>query len=253
MQKGERACIIKKSTRKEGEPVKWRIAVVDDDGAICADLVAQVEAWRQEAGIALEIRSFPSAEAMLFAMEDEGSFDILLLDVEMGGMSGLELAGEIRKGDRWCEIVFVTSHFELAGAGYEVDALHYLVKPIKKEKLASVLHKAVRKLSVKPKTVLVTAEGETLRLPVEEILYVEAFLHYIEIHTETRKYRMKDSIAAFAEKLGPDFFRTHRSYLVNLLRVTRIARTGVTVEGGSEIPLARGKYDEVNRAYIERN
>ncbi|MBR4866673.1 MAG: response regulator transcription factor [Clostridia bacterium] len=233
--------------------MRWRIAIADDDGAICADLASQVEAWGREAGIALEVRSFPSAEALLFDMGDEGPFDILLLDVEMGGMSGLELAGEIRKGDRRCEIVFVTSHYELAGAGYEVDALHYLMKPVKKEKLTAVLHKAVRKLSVKPKTVLVTAEGEILRLPVEEILYVEAFLHYIEIHTETRKYRIKDSIAAFAEKLGPGFFRTHRSYLVNLLRVTRIARTGVTVEGGSEIPLARGKYDEVNRAYIERN
>ena len=122
--------------------------------------------------------------------------------------------------------------------------------PIKKEKLASVLHKAVEKLSAKSKTVLVTAEGETLRLPVEDILYVEAFLHYVVIHTETREYRMKDSIAAFAEKLGPNFFRIHRSYLVNLRWISRLTRAEVVLDDGRSLPLSRRLADEVRRRFI---
>ena len=81
-------------------------------------------------------------------------------------------------------------------------------------------------------------------------LYVESFLHYISIHTTEREYNIKENISSFEEKLSKGFFQTHRSYLVSLKYITRISRTSVTLEGGIELPLARGKYDEINRAYI---
>ncbi len=86
-----------------------------------------------------------------------------------------------------------------------------------------------------------------------DILYVESFAHYIEIHTRAGVYRIKESIAAFEAKLSADFYRSHRSYIINLKAVERISRTSVTLAGGIAIPLARGKYDSLNRAFIERN
>lgn len=230
----------------------WHIAVVDDEVKACDEMVSRVKLWGTRMGYSCRVCVFPSAEALIFAMEEE-PFDILLLDVELGGMSGLELAREIRKSNHRVEIIFVTSHFELTGSGYEVDALHYLVKPVSEGKLESVLAKAAERLSEKPSMVTLMAEGSLLRIPADEIIYVEAFLHYVEVHTRGRNYRVKEAMSAFAEKLSPDFFRTHRSYLVNLTHIVRIDRTGVTVECGTKIPLARGKYDEVNRAFIERN
>ena len=180
------------------------------------------------------------------------AFDILLLDIQMEGISGMELAKRIRKDKGRAEIIFITSHFEFAGEGYEVDALHYLLKPVQEDKLASVLAKAADRLAIEPPFVIFNCDGETVKLWEDDIWYVEAFLHYISIHTEGKEYKIKENISSFQEKLSVDFFRVHRSYLVSLKHITKISRTAVCLEGEKELPLARGKYDAINRAFIER-
>ncbi len=172
--------------------------------------------------------------------------------VEMKNMTGIELARRIRKDDSRTEIIFTTAHFEFAGEGYEVDALHYLVKPVSDAKLMQVLDKAAQRLSVEPLSVVINCSGETLRLYESDILYVESFLHYILIHTKDNEYRIKENLSAFAQKLSDDFYRVHRSYLVSLKHITRISRTSVSV-GRTELPLSRGKYDDIHRAFIEHN
>ena len=118
---------------------------------------------------------------------------------------------------------------------------------------ALLLAKALDRLHREPPSVIISCEGETVKLHEPDILYVEAFLHYITIHTKEKEYRIKENISAFGTRLSDDFFRIHRSYLVSLKSVIRISRTDVTLEGGVCLPLARGKYDAVNRAFIERN
>lgn len=201
----------------------------------------------------VQLSTFSSAENFLFYYAEDSNFDILLLDVEMNAMSGIELAKRIRKDNHQAEIIFITSHFEFISEGYEVDALHYLVKPIVKAKLMEVLSKAAEKLSLAPPSVLITCEGETIKLYETDILYVESFLHYLSIHTKAKEYRIKESMTVFESKLSDNFFRVHRSYLVSLKAITRISRTYVTIEGNIELPVARGKYNDINRAFIERN
>ena len=174
----------------------------------------------------------------------------MLLDVKMKDLSGIDIARRIRQEDDRAEIIFLTSYFEFAGEGYDVDALHYLLKPVSGEKLMQVLDKAAERLAEQPPHVVIACEGSTIKLYESRILYVEAFLHYISIHTAEREYRIKENISSFEEKLSNAFFRTHRSYLVSLRHITRISRTSVTLEGEIELPLARGKYDEINWAYI---
>ena len=180
----------------------------------------------------------------MFAYEGSGAFDILLLDVEMKELSGIALAKMLRGAGCRAEIIFITSHFEFVGEGYEVDALHYLIKPV---------CKAAEKLAEEPSHVVISCEGETVKLYDSDILYVESFLHDIVIHTKSHNYKIKESISVFEQKLSEDFFRVHRSYLVNLKAVTRIGRSAVILDGKTEVPVARGKYDEINRAFIARN
>lgn len=228
--------------------------------AICDDETEQAEAirrivatWEKEHPIGGQIDLFSSAEAFWFAYQENRNYDILLLDVEMRAMSGIELAKRLRASGCHAEIIFITSHYEFVGEGYEVDALHYLGKPISQQKLWEVLSRAADKLAADPPSVVIQCAGETQKLYESDILYVESFLHDIVIHTKTGEYRMKENISAFHEALSDDFFRAHRSYLVNLKAIVRIGRTAVTLGNGSEIPLARGKYDEINRAFIARN
>ena len=228
-----------------------KIAIVDDDKQDTEKITACVQAWAERAGIAARAAAFPSAEAFLFAYEEEKSWDVLLLDVEMKEMSGIDLAKRLRKDGLRAEIIFVTSHFEFWGEGYEVDALHYLTKPVKEEKLIPVLDKAYGKRQEEPRSVVINCDGETVKLFLDDILYVESFSHYLSIHTLEREYRIKESISGFEEKLGRGFFRVHRSYLVSLKQIIRISRRAVTIRSGIELPLARGNYDAVSRAYIE--
>lgn len=233
--------------------MKYKIAICDDDKNQISYISSLVTKWGTESGHACEIHTFVSAEAFLFVYEEEKAFDILLLDVEMGEISGIELARQIRRDNNRAEIIFITSYFEFFGEGYEVDALHYLVKPISEKNLLPVLQKAAGRLAVSPPSIVVTCGSETVKLYESDILYIEAFLHYITIYTKEREYKIKESISVFAKKLSDDFYRPHRSYLVSLKHIVRISRKMVTIDNGIELPLARGKYDDINRAFIERN
>lgn len=238
---------------RHGDDMKLKIAVCDDEQNQMEALKAAVLAWAEAGAHHCEISAFPSAEAFLFEYSTEKCFDILLLDIEMTGQSGLDLAKQLRREGSRAEIIFVTSHFEFCGEGYEVDALHYLVKPVAADKLFSVLTKAVQQLQTEPPFVIIRCEGETIRLYEYDILYVESFLHYIVIYTADGEYKIKEGLSAFAARLSGDFYQTHRSYYVSLKHVIRISRTAVTLDRGCEIPLSRGRYDDINRAYIERN
>jgi len=233
--------------------MRYRVAVCDDCRDDLESIAARVCAWGEGCGIGLEVEKFVSAESFLFEYAENKAFDILLLDVEMPGLSGIELARQVRQADKRAEIIFITSHFEFSGEGYEVDALHYLIKPVKPEKLGEVLCKALQRLAEKPKAVLVASEGEFLRLAESDIVYAEAFLHYISIHTKGGEYKVKESLSAFQNRLSEAFFRPHRSFLVHLGHVAKISRTAVYMDEGTQIPVARSKYDELNRAFIAHN
>lgn len=228
----------------------YRVAICDDEQKQIEDIEDILLKWGSLRGHVCRICTFPSGEAFLFAYEEDKAYDILLLDVKMRNISGIDLARRIRQEDDRAEIIFLTSYFEFAGEGYDVDALHYLLKPVSEEKLMQVLDKAAEKLAEQPPHVVIAFEGSTIKLYEAQILYVESFLHYISIHTAEGEYKIKENISSFGEKLSNAFFRTHRSYLVSLRHIIRISRTSVTLEGEIELPLARGKYDEINRAYI---
>ena len=117
----------------------YHIAVCDDEAEQAERLRSIAEAWAEKCGVTCRTDCFPSAEALLFAYADDAGFDILLLDVEMKEMSGIRLAKRLRADGCKAEIAFITSHFEFVTEGYEVDALHYLLKSVAAEKLCEVL------------------------------------------------------------------------------------------------------------------
>ena len=130
--------------------MKLKIAVCDDAAEQKDALCAAVSGWAADREHEVVLRAFDSAEAFLFHYETERDFDALLLDVEMGAMSGIELARRLRGEKCRAEILFITSHAEFIGEGYEVDALHYLMKPVAEEKLRAVLDRAAERLAVEP-------------------------------------------------------------------------------------------------------
>ncbi|MBR4866834.1 MAG: response regulator transcription factor, partial [Clostridia bacterium] len=197
-----------------------------------------------------QLREYPSAEAFLFAFEEEGDFDLLLLDVEMPGMSGVELAKAIRKTNHTLQIVFVTAYYEYFSDGFDVSALHYLIKPVDGGKLWPVLDRACQNLAYRLRSVLIaTADGD-VKVPLGDILYVEAQNVHLLIHTPGEVLRTRMTLLAMSRELDETFFKIHRSFIVSLKYVRRISRTDVTMVNGDTLPLSRGSYDGVHAALI---
>ena len=152
-----------------------KIAICDDCKADRIYISAEVSKWAKASHKNVNIRTFSSAESFLFCYSAEKDFDILLLDVEMGDMDGVTLAKILRKENDSVQIVFITGYSDYISEGYDVAALHYLMKPIKEEKLFSVLDRALKKLSENEKTLTLETGGETVRVPLYKIKYVDVF------------------------------------------------------------------------------
>lgn len=228
-----------------------KIAICDDS-AVDRDYTAgMVEAWARDRGILLILRKFPSAEAFLFQYAEEKDWDILLLDIEMGALDGISMAKTVRKENEAVQIVFLTGYSDYIAEGYEVAALHYLMKPIKSEKLRVVLDRAAEKRKQQDRCLNLELSGEMVRLPFYEIRYLEVRQNYVTLHAK-REYTVKRTLGEFEKELDQRFFRVGRSLILNLKDVRRVTRTEVRLSDGTVLPLPRGAYEPLNRAIIER-
>ena len=147
----------------------YHFAVCDDrpeDARLVASLAAR---WARRTGAEVELEVFPSAEAFLFRYQEKKDFDILLLDIEMTGMDGVELAKTVRRDNEAVQIVFITGYSDYIAQGYEVSALHYLMKPVNEEKFDQVLTRAVSRLARNEPFLTLELPGETVRVPLLEI------------------------------------------------------------------------------------
>ena len=123
--------------------MELRIAVCDDAEEDRAYVSGLAKDWATQAGHRAEITAFSSAESFLFRYAEDKNWDILLLDIEMGAMDGVRLAKRVRRDNEAVQIVFVTGYSDYIAEGYEVAALHYLMKPVSRDKLFAVLNRAV--------------------------------------------------------------------------------------------------------------
>ena len=228
----------------------YRVFLCDDSAEDTEYLLGFVEDWANKRAYALEIQQFASAEALLFALEDEMP-EILLLDIEMPGMDGVELARRVREKSEDAQIVFVTGYSDYIAEGYDVSALHYLMKPVNPEKLMTVLDRAVARLLDRSRMLtLHTAEG-IVRVPLREIVYIEARRNYVTVHAKA-DFTEKKTLAAVEQELDDRFFRAGRSFILNLSHVRQVLKNEVLFSDGTKIPLPRGAYEPLNRAIIEK-
>ncbi len=229
-----------------------RIAICDDEDAQRQLLKGYLEEWSKLSGISLEMKLFQSGENFMFFWEEDKEYDLLIFDVGLGRMSGLELAAKIRQQDNEIPILFVTGYDEYISQGYEVAALHYLVKPLDKQKFFEVLDRVKRKGKQEVKLLFKTENG-SLSLPLFKIWYVEARAHQCVLYTDGEEYMIGSSISEMEEYLGAhkEFIRCHRSYVVNLRHVSIIVKSQLTMDDGRRLPVSRSMEKGVNQAFID--
>jgi DNA-binding LytR/AlgR family response regulator len=227
------------------------IAVCEDDAAASEYLANLSQNWAASRKINISISVFESAESFLFIYEDGKPVDIMLLDIHMKGIDGLTLAKQLRAAGGRMQMIFVTGTPDFISEGYEVSALHYLMKPIRADKLEAVLDKAAAAAGKREAPVVVdTAEGP-IRIFPGDILHAEAFAHITAIKTAGGVVEGRVSIGALEAMLNRDFCRVHRSYLVGLYYIKQITKDAVIMDDGVLIPLSRRRYNAVNKAFIQ--
>ena len=229
----------------------YHFIICDDEQAQQLTNKTLLEQWASDRGISVRTTCFPSAEAFLFHYEDDKSCDVLLLDVEMGVMDGVTLAKKVRQVNKEVQIIFITGYMDYIFDGYEVEALHYLLKPISSGDLFTVLDRAVSRLAENTKVLLVRHGDACVRIPLYEIRYLEVMGNYVTIYANG-EYRMKATLSHFESELDDLFLRIGRSYIVNLKCVRKVGKGELTLMDGSVLLLPRGAERKVNQAIIER-
>lgn len=228
------------------------IAICDDEKVQVELLEKYVINWAKENGIRIEVELFFNAESFEFLWSMDKKFNILLLDIEMPGKDGIQLAKRIRKEDNLLNIIFITEISDYISEGYDVEAINYLIKPIKEDKLYECLNRAIEKIPIEEKTILIDVEGETIRLIEMDILYIESFSHSVEIHTLKDTYRVRKNISTMENELNQNsFIRCHRSYIVNLKHIKRIGKTDIILDNDDLIPVSRRQYSNTNIEFIK--
>ena len=176
--------------------MKLKLAICDDDAKQRDYLTDIVTVWGKKNRHLIELKQYVSADSFLFDYEEEKDFDILLLDVEMPGRSGIELAKEVRKENRAVQLIFITGFYEYFSDGFDVSALHYLIKPADAAKLTPVLDKAVSNLTNRMRSVLLSTSEGDVKLSLADIIYAEAENVYLNIHTTGGTYRSRMTLVA---------------------------------------------------------
>lgn len=225
-----------------------RIAICDDDENQIKYLRKKLNEWVTHKPFALVIDEYISAESFLFNYPDHPC-DLALLDIEMAGLNGMELAKKLRSKGDMLPIIFITGFSEYMSDGFDVEALHYLLKPVSEEKLFSVLDRYLKHQTSKNE-ITVKCESGTIHISPDSIIYCEAVGKKTHIHTLDKILICEMGIGNFSKNLSTDFLFCHRSYVVNLRYVKSISKVEISLDNGEKIPLSRRLYKDVNEKFI---
>ena len=198
-----------------------RFAMCDDERVHINELE---EYFAQKEDLQIESEPFESGEALLDAYKQgQQSFDALFVDMEMGGMNGIETANAIRTIDERVIIVFVTSHEEYAIDCFQCSPLRFLKKPLQPEKMNEALQAIEQQLSKKRVVVHLNFGKEQYRLYEDDIIYLESHNHKIDIYTVDETYVVNKNLNEMEDTLSANVFaRAHKAFLVNLRYVRKI-------------------------------
>ena len=228
----------------------YRVAIVDDSTTDAEFVKGILNSWADLRQANIQAEVFPSAEAFLFQYAEDKVWDILLLDIEMGSMDGVTMAKRVRQDNEAVQIVFITGYSDYIAEGYEVAALHYLMKPVNREKLLIVLDRAMEKRKQEERCLNLESYGEMVRIPFYEIRYLDVHQNYVTVHAKA-DYTVKRTLGDFEKELDDRFCRVGRAMILNLKYIQRVTKTEVRLSDGTVLPLPRGAYEPLNRAIIQ--
>lgn len=223
------------------------IAICDDEAVIRE----QLHQFVKNSILDSHIEIYATGEELLAV---DRNFDLLFLDIQMEGLSGMEAARSLRAKNKNIIIIFVTGSKEYVFEAFDVSAFHYLLKPLAEERFDEVLMRALeevnrRKIQDK-KQLLIQTRNRNYNLDQSTIFYLESRGKKVEIHTSLETIEVYASISKLEEQLGSSFYRCHRGYLVNLAHIVEYRTDRIRLSNGEEVYLAKEKYQSFVKTYM---
>ena len=225
--------------------------------AICDDnlnFLAQLEEYLHTLPQVKSVAAFSTLDSFLLSVETGARYDAVLLDINWNqSQNGMDIAEQLLVLSPQTQIIYITGYGDRFAQQIFLQKPNlsgYLTKPIDPGLLQANLEKAAKAKEVAPPMITILSQGKPISLPTDEILYLESQGHTIYIHTAVAIisiYRRLDDIV----RLLPDnFYRCHKSYLVNLRQIRRIQQPDLLLKSGHKVPVSRSRYAETKEAYL---
>jgi len=231
--------------------------------AICDDEQREIETAKKNMQLYLashpeidaEVYEFSSAMELLNQIENQGSFDILLLDIFLPGILGIEAARQLREDRNKCQIVFLTTSRDYAVEAFALNAVHYILKPYSSEDFFDAMDKAVGKAEENNNQYLsIINRGNIYALDLKAVLYVESINHSQFVYSlNERPIELRMTMSELFEKIsysGYDFYRVGKAYIVNLKQIRQLSSKEVMFNGGNRLSVPRGAFNNLKGAFM---
>lgn len=224
------------------------IAICEDDKIQRKNIIHITEKYLASISIKYTIFEFISGENLLSSKE---KYDIYLLDIQMDNTSGIDVARKIRMQHENSIIIFITGFKDYVFDAFDVNAFHYILKPVDESKFKEILSSAIKAISKKDKFLLAKTNGSSYKILFNDIMYIESNQRKVIIHTtyDMIEYYYKISDLE-KELLGDTFFRCHKSYIINFKYVQSFDNTLITLKNSEKVYISKYKFTEFSKAFM---
>ena len=225
-----------------------RVAICEDNADDAAEIRSYLEQHFERNGFMGDIDVFDSGEALL-ASFSPAFFDVVFLDVYMGGMTGVEAARVIRRVDPDCALVFITTDAGHMPEGFALRAASYVVKPVTTEQMETALLQCRRIFMKNARFIEVKTGGQIHRIPLPKVQYMEMQGKAASIHTVDGIVKTYTPMEEIEHQLGgKPFLRCHRAFLVNMLYIADVLENDFLMRDGARVPIRKNGMKEVRGA-----
>lgn len=227
------------------------VAVCDDLAEERLQMCRMVQSYCHRRGIELRLEPLESGEAFA-AVARKGRWDLVLMDIYMPGMSGIDAARRLRGEDGECLLIFFTTSEEHGIVSYELHASDYLVKPVSQKALDAAMDWCMREHADRFRTICVRSEWESVEIPLRDIRYIEIRRHTAYICTVDRVIKTPRGMNALEEDIAcDDFLRCHRSFLVNMRRIRRMEKRDFVMDNGDLVPIGSSDAAGIRQKFMD--
>lgn len=225
------------------------IGICDDNPLTLKKIGEYIDTINKKKTYTLEARYYKSGEELL--LEYTNQYKLLLLDIEMKELNGIETARKIREKDKEVKIIFITNFLQYATEGYKVNAYRYLLKPISYQVFVKEIDSVLEEIDKSCKEIFIKSKNKSYKMKLNDLIFIESYGHYIIYHMKEEKISVRSSLKLLNKELSDYyFFQVHKSYIINLSYVSSYNYQSVTMETGESIPISKYRYQEFKKKYV---